>query len=81
MIEFPDKADGERKTRPVRGRGVSYAEYRADKEGGGSHKSKLKAAIDGIIPQAKDFNDFLKQLEEQGYEIKRGKYISVRAPG
>jgi hypothetical protein len=80
MIEFLDREDGRRKTRPARGRGVSYAEYAAD-QAGGSFKSKLKAAVDALIPQAKDFNDFLKRLEERGYEIKRGKYISVRAPG
>jgi hypothetical protein len=80
MIEFLDKEDGRRKTRPARGQGVSYAEYAAD-QSGGSHKSKLKSAIDGIIPQSKNFEDFLRRLGEQGYEIKRGKYISVRAPG
>jgi hypothetical protein len=44
-------------------------------------KGKLKTAIDTIIPQSKDIDDFLKRLEASGYEIKRGKYISVRAPG
>jgi len=63
------------------GKGKHYAEYAADKEGGGSWKSKLKTAIDNIIPNVKDFEELLKQLQEQGYEIKRGKHISVRAPG
>jgi len=67
--------------KPGKDKGKSYAEYTADKEGGGSWKSKLKNAIDNIIPQSKDFEDFLKRLQGQGYEIKRGKYISVRAPG
>jgi hypothetical protein len=66
---------------PGQDKGKSYAEYAADRDGGGSWKSKLKAAIDTIIPQSKAFDDFLKQLEAAGYEIKRGKYISVRAPG
>ena len=44
-------------------------------------KAKLKAAIDAAIPQAKDFDDFLRLLQEQGYEVKRGKYVSFRAPG
>ena len=26
----------------------------------------------------KDFDEFLRLLEEQGYEIKRGKYISIK---
>jgi len=63
------------------GKGKHYAEYTADKEGGGSWKSKLKIAIDNIIPESKNFEDFLKRLEDTGHEIKRGKYISVRAPG
>jgi hypothetical protein len=67
--------------KPGQDKGKSYAEYTADRDGGGSWKSKLKAAIDTIIPQSKAFEDFLKRLESAGYEIKRGKYISVRAPG
>jgi len=67
--------------KPGQDKGKSYAEYTADRDGGGSWKSKLKAAIDTTIPQSKDFEDFLKRLEAADYEIKRGKYISVRAPG
>ena len=67
--------------KPGQDKGKSYAEYTADRNGGGSWKSKLKAAIDMSIPQSADFEDFLKRLQEQGHEIKRGKYISVRAPG
>jgi hypothetical protein len=67
--------------KPGKDKGKSYAEYTADKDGGGSWKLKLKNAIDNIIPQSKDFEDFLKRLESADYEIKRGKYISVRAPG
>jgi hypothetical protein len=66
---------------PGQDKGKSYAEYAADLQGGGSWKSKLKTVIDTIIPQSKDFEDFLKRLEAAGHEIKRGKYISVRAPG
>lgn len=46
-----------------------------------SWRAKLKAEIDKIIPQAKDFEDFLRLMELQGYEIKRGQYISVRTKG
>ena len=63
------------------GKGKHYAEHAADKTGGGSWKSKLKTAIDSIIPQSADFEDFLKRLEASGHEIKRGKHISVRAQG
>ena len=63
-----------------RDKGRSYAEYSADL-GGGSWKSKLREAIDGIIPLSSDIGDFLKRLEAAGYDVKRGKYISVRAEG
>jgi len=67
--------------KPGQDKGKSYAEYAADRDSGGSWKSKLKNAIDTLIPQSSDFEDFLKRLEASGHEIKRGKYISVRAPG
>ena len=65
---------------PGQDRGKSYAEWDAHRKGT-SWKAKLKAAIDTTIPQAKDFDDFLRLLQEQGYEVKRCKYVSFRAPG
>ena len=65
---------------PGQDRGKSYAEWDAHRKGT-SWKAKLKAVIDTTIPQAKDFDDFLRLLQEQGYEVKRGKYVSFRAPG
>ena len=62
---------------PSQDRGKSYAEWDAHRKGT-SWKAKLKAAIDAAIPQAKDFDDFLRLLQEQGYEVKRGKYVSNR---
>ena len=66
--------------KPGRDRGQSYAEWDAQRRGR-SWKAKLKIAIDAAIPQAKDFDDFLRLMERQGYEIKRGKFVSFRAPG
>ena len=65
---------------PGQERGKSYAEWDAHRKGT-SWKATLKAAIDAAIPQAKDFDNFLRLLQEQGYEVKRGKYVSFRAPG
>ena len=80
QIEYTDKA-GQRRTRLAKEQGRSYAEYAADKAGG-SWKGKLKIAIDTTIPQAKDFEDFLRRMEAAGYEVKRrGETISFRAPG
>ena len=61
-------------------KGKSYAEYQAEKAGT-SWKGKLKIAVDALIPQVADFEELLRRLEASGYEIKRGKYISCRAPG
>ena len=58
----------------------TYAEWDAQKKGK-SWKAKLKIAIDAAIPQAKDFDGFLRLIEAQGYEVKQGKFISFRAPG
>ena len=66
--------------KPGQSKGKSYAEWDAQRKGT-SWKAKLKAAIDAAIPQAKDFDDFLRLMQAQGYEIKPGKSISFRAPG
>ena len=65
---------------PGKDQGKSYAEYTAEKQGT-SYKAKLKIAIDTLIPQVKDFEELIKRLQEMGYEIKTGKYISCRTPG
>ena len=65
---------------PGQDKGKSYAEYQAERQGN-SYKAKLKLAIDTLIPQAADFEELLKQLQQMGYEVKRGKYISCRASG
>lgn len=55
-----------------------YIEHQAA-QAGTSYKAKLKAAIDRLIPACADFEDLLLRLQREGYEIKRGKYISCRA--
>ena len=65
---------------PGKDKGKSYAEYNAEKQGK-SYKAKLKLAIDTLIPQVPDFEELIKRLQEMGYEVKRGKYISFRAAG
>ena len=63
---------------PGQDKGKSYIEHQAERNGT-SYKAKLKAAIDRLIPTCKDFEDLLARLQREGYEIKRGKYISCRA--
>lgn len=45
-----------------------------------SNRDKLCAVIDNILLNEKpaDFETFLQKLEQQGYEIKRGKHTSVK---
>ena len=63
---------------PGKDKGKSYIEHQAA-QAGTSYKAKLKAAIDRLIPASADFEDLLLRLQREGYEIKRGKYISCRA--
>ena len=64
---------------PGRDKGKSYIEHQAA-QNGTSYKAKLKAAIDRLIPASSSLEDLLARLQREGYEIKRGKYISARAP-
>ena len=63
---------------PGQDKGKSYIEHQAARNGT-SYKVKLKAAIDRLIPSCSDFEELLARLEREGYEIKRGKFISCRA--
>lgn len=63
---------------PGQDKGKSYIEHTAAKAGT-SYKARLKAAIDRLIPACNDLEDLLSCLQREGYEIKRGKFISCRA--
>ena len=65
---------------PSQNKGMGYKEY-AEAKRGTSWKQKLKQTIDRIVITAKDYDDFLRLMQEAGYEIKTGKYISFRAKG
>ena len=44
-----------------------------------SNRDCLCGVIDNILAEKpKDYEDFLQKLEQQGYEVKRGKYTSVK---
>ena len=44
-----------------------------------SNRDRLCGIIDSILAEKpKDYEDFLQKLEQQGYEVKRGKYTSVK---
>ena len=71
--------------RLCREHGLSVIVLGRDKEhqaaqNGTSYKAKLKAAINRLIPVSSSLDDLLARLQREGYEIKRGKYVSARAP-
>lgn len=47
---------------------------------GKSFKAQLENAIDKNIELAKDYDDFLKLMKEDGYESKQGKYLAFQNP-
>lgn len=65
---------------PSQNKGMGYKEYTEAKRGT-SWKQKLKQTIDRLVITAKDYDDFLRLMQEACYEIKTGKYISFRAKG
>ena len=65
---------------PSQNKGMGYKEYTEAKRGT-SWKQKLKQTIDRLVITAKDYDDFLRLMQEASYEIKTGKYISFRAKG
>ena len=64
---------------PGQDKGKSYIEHQTT-QNGTSYKAKLKAAIDRLLPACSNLEELLRRLQREGYEIKRGKYISARAP-
>lgn len=65
---------------PSQSKGMSYKEYTEAKRGT-SWKQKLKQTIDRCVITVKDYDEFLKMMQDAGYEIKTGKYVSFRAEG
>ena len=61
-------------------KGKSYKEW-DERRKGQSWKGKLQEAIDRVLPDSRDFGDFLARMRSEGYEVKLGKNISFRAPG
>ena len=60
-------------------RGIDYNEWE-HKQRGTSWKQKIRLEIDGLILKVKNVDELLAELEMLGYTVRRGKYISVKAP-
>lgn len=70
---------------PYKGKGrgggtITYNEWQHRKEGT-SWKQQIAEKIDELIPQVHSVDDLIETMKELCYEINRGKYISVKAPG
>lgn len=61
-------------------KGISKYEHEKKKRGE-SWKAKLVQDIDIAISGATNFQNFINIMQEKGYEIKQGKYLSFKAPG
>lgn len=59
--------------------GITYGEWKHRKQGT-SWKEIIRRKIDILIHSAKSFDELLEELERQGFAVKRGKYVSVKAP-
>lgn len=61
-------------------RNQRFAENAAAKRGR-SFKEQLRQTIEKVLPDSKDFEDFLTRMRSEGYEVKQNKRISFRCPG
>ena len=63
-----------------KGRSVDRYEWE-QRQKGTSWKEQIMQVIDELVGSVNSLDELLQALEERGYEFKRGKYISIRAPG
>ena len=71
-IQPYDKSKGKGKT-------MAYNEWE-NKKHDTSWKQKIRLEIDRLIVSVKNIDELLYELEMLGYTVKRGKYISIKAP-
>lgn len=67
------------KAKSSKAKNSSYAEW-SNKCKGTSWKEQIKLEIDVLIPQVKNVDELMCELERLGYTVNRRKHISVRAP-
>jgi Relaxase/Mobilisation nuclease domain len=78
--EISDKVSLEHGITPIQGnkkKGVHYKEWLETKKGS-SWKQNIRLTIDKAVIKAKDIDDLFTILQSHGYEIKKGKHISIR---
>ena len=61
------------------GRGKSYAEWKAEQEGGPTIRGQIKDELDEIIKASYTYKDFCRILKQRGYEVKHDvKYVALK---
>ena len=61
------------------GRGKSYAEWKAEQEGGPTIRGQIKDEFDEIIKASYTYKDFCRILKQRGYEVKHDvKYVALK---
>ena len=73
------KENGLSVVKPGKDKGKSYAEWGRPAQGQ-ELESKTENRHRRGHPAGQDFDDFLRLMAAQGYEIKQGKFTSFRAP-
>ena len=63
-----------------KGKSIKRFEWEQRRKGT-SWKEQIRQAIDSLIPTVNSLDELIQALEERGYEVKRSKYISIKAPG
>jgi hypothetical protein len=66
---------------PQRGQSKHYGEWKAEQDGRQTWRGMVKSDVDAAIRQSMTERQFWDALHKIGYEVKRGKNISVRPPG
>ena len=67
---------------PGKGKGKSYAEWMAEKNGKPVWRTAIRSDIREAVNQCFTWNQFLKEMEKRGYQWKLNrKYIALKAPG
>lgn len=59
----------------------AYTEWQDTPKDRSIWSDMIRRDLDGMVLRCSDFDRFLSALENLGYEIKHGKYLSIRPPG
>ena len=74
VISYKKRENSKRKSH-------SNNKYYNEKTAEYSQGDYIKESVDNAIIESKDFNEFIHNLKKRGFDIKTGKYISVKGKG